>query len=758
MKRSTKEEKEREEIEIERKVWSTCFLCEEEYSTPTNKQQQQQQQQEKEEEGGKEVEGNIVMNKECLHSYCKECIEQSFASTGSLLLCPICHSSLPIPLSSLPINFTLCYWQSLSPPLPSFTLPLIPLLADEEEKKVCEDCEENKAEVHCSDCKISVCNSCSDSIHSRRVMKNHSISPITSSLSTLKKSSLLPTTSPIIQFYQCERHNQKKMKLYCMTCNECVCVDCIDCFHNNHSTKSVIKRVEDIKEGWKKGVEEISNDIINNQLKEVNIQSEKLSKEIYQVNEEIKRMEDTLKSLIDKKERMMADLNRMNESKEKINQSTSFLLFFLQSLPPLPLSSFIPSSSSINNNNNNNNIIEMKEENKEEKGRRRIRNFFEKENLISLYSSLLPSSLSSSSSLLSQSIIIHNKNGRKIYSEEEKEKRNKMIFSNQLIQNQNLLSHFGSKGSDPFTHFNNPHYITYNDKLNIIAVSDYSNNRVKIMDKKGALIRCFPFISPLGIAIIPSLSLLAVSSYTEKHVIEIFDISPLLPPIHNNFNHPPLNNNNHWEEGLPLLYTIGKGRGGIEDHFHFNNPMGIGYSEGKGILAISDYFNKRIEIYKIRRDGYEHHSFISLPINPRHIAISSPADLILVSDHSKVMIYKAEEEEEEGKKREWREEGEMRPPPSLRPPLTQPRGMAIHSPLNYCVICDGGNNRILFFNITTRDLICSYQPTLPPPLPPSSSPYYFKQPWGISIDEEADLISVSDTSSNSISLFLSPIF
>ena len=437
-----------------------------------------------------------------------------------------------------------------------------------------------------------------------------------------------------------------------MTCNECVCVDCIADLHFNHSIGSVIKRAEDIKEEWKKGVEEISNDIINNQLKEVNIQSEKLSKEIDQVNEEIKRMEDTLKSLIDKKERMMVDLNRMNESKEKINQSTSFLLFFLQSLPPLPLSSFLPSSSSSINHNNN--IIEMKEENKEEKGRRRIRDFFEKENLISLYSSLLPSSLSS---LLSQSIIIHNKNGRKIYSEEEKEKRNKMIFSNQLIQNQNLLSHFGSLGTDPFTHFNSPYCITYNDKLNIIAVSDYSNHRVKIMDKKGALIRCFPFQSPRGIAIIPSLSLLAVSS-NSKHVIEIFDISPLLPPIHNNNKNDPLNNNNKWEEGVPLLYTIGKGYGGKEDHFHFNTPYGIGYSKGKGILAISDRYNKRIEIYKIRRDGYEHHSFISLPIYPMYIAISSPADLILVSDQLKVMIYKAEEEEEEeGKKRGWKEEG-----------------------------------------------------------------------------------------------------
>ena len=133
-------------------------------------------------------------------------------------------------------------------------------------------------------------------------MKNHSISPITSSITSLKKSSLLPTTSPIIQFYQCELHNNEEKKLYCMTCNECVCVDCISDFHFNHSIGSVIKRVEDIKEEWKKEVGEISSDIINNQLKEVNIQSEKLSNDIEQVNEEIKRMEDTLKSLIDKKE------------------------------------------------------------------------------------------------------------------------------------------------------------------------------------------------------------------------------------------------------------------------------------------------------------------------------------------------------------------------------------------------------------------------------------------------------------------------
>ena len=241
-------------------------------------------------------------------------------------------------------------------------------------------------------------------------------------------------------------------------------------------------------------------------------------------------------------------------------------------------------------------------------------------------------------------------------------------------------------------------------------------------------------------------------------MIEIFDISPLL---HNN------NDYSHDDNKIEALYTIGTIRETSkiytyfteEDHFHFNEPHGIGYSEGKGILAISDRFNRRVEIYKIRRNGYEHHSFISLPfLFLERIAISSPGDIILVMGDDRVGKYYIKMfvyEEEEGEKNiRWREEGEIRPPPSLHPPLTSPSGIAIHSPLNYCVICDYNNDRILFFNITTRDLICSYQPTLPPLLPPSSSPY---SPWGISIDEEADLICVSEHS-NIISIFHAPIF
>ena len=85
-------EEESEEERVERKVWSECSLCKREYSYG----------------------GIIRMNGECLHSYCKECIEKNATSSQ---LCPVCSKPLSSPLSSLPINYSLLYWCSLSPPL-----------------------------------------------------------------------------------------------------------------------------------------------------------------------------------------------------------------------------------------------------------------------------------------------------------------------------------------------------------------------------------------------------------------------------------------------------------------------------------------------------------------------------------------------------------------------------------------------------------------------------------------------------------------
>ena len=134
----------------------------------------------------------------------------------------------------------------------------------------------------------------------------------------------------------------------------------------------------------------------------------------------------------------------------------------------------------------------------------------------------------------------------------------------------------------------------------------------------------------------------------------------------------------------------------------------------------------------------------------------------------------------------WKEEKEIRLS-SLSPSLTSPTAVAIHSLRNYFLVGDRDHHRVLLFNLKTRDLIHSFQPSLsftlppsnpftPPPYPssnpsftsfPSSNPFsstsspisnpYFQSISGISIDIEENIIAVSDIGSHSITIFHPPI-
>jgi len=68
-------------------------------------------------------------------------------------------------------------------------------------------------------------------------------------------------------------------------------------------------------------------------------------------------------------------------------------------------------------------------------------------------------------------------------------------------------------------------------QLNMMAVSDYSNNRVKIMDKKGSLLHSFPLQLPRGIAIIPLILLYtnSVRMNTKMQMVSTTNIHSDLP-------------------------------------------------------------------------------------------------------------------------------------------------------------------------------------------------------------------------------------
>ena len=132
-------------------------------------------------------------------------------------------------------------------------------------------------------------------------------------------------------------------------------------------------------------------------------------------------MEEKINELKLKKIQLNDQLNEIRSNRAKIEQASGYLRRFVQSLPPLPLSSFHSfspldqdknqkvkpidehefysyNSNIYNNNNKNKNNVgkEEKEEEEEEEGlvgRKRIKDFFEKDHLHLLFSLLLfPSS------------------------------------------------------------------------------------------------------------------------------------------------------------------------------------------------------------------------------------------------------------------------------------------------------------------------------------------------------------------------------
>ena len=244
-------------------------------------------------------------------------------------------------------------------------------------------------------------------------------------------------------------------------------------------------------------------------------------------------------------------------------------------------------------------------------------------------------------------------------------------------------------------------------------------------------------------------------------MVEIFDISDLVDKNRDSIIY-------NLEETPPLKYIIENGS--EESNPRFKQPMGIGYSEEREILAVTDFFNKRVELFKINEEKYEEHSSVSLTFYPNHVDLSADGNLLLISGSGvgggEVIMYKYQPNFQpsddqtteiiENNNEKWVNVGKILPPPSLHPPLKSPRGLSIHSSRKYFAICDFDHHRILFFHLSTHELnfFCSYRPTF------DLSPYsiIFKELSGISIDEDDDVIAVTDLSTNSVLIFQAPLF
>ena len=157
---------------------------------------------------------------QCLHTFCKQCIEKSIESNkkrASIVCCPLCRTPLPRDdMSSVPTNFTINRLVEIF----GKRKEVDKSLALKEIK--CSSCEDGlPAVAWCIECENSLCGQCNDAHQKMKMFKSHK----TLAVEEFVKNPKLVLSTPE-KPEACKSHSKQALDLYCKTCSSLICRDC----------------------------------------------------------------------------------------------------------------------------------------------------------------------------------------------------------------------------------------------------------------------------------------------------------------------------------------------------------------------------------------------------------------------------------------------------------------------------------------------------------------------------------------------------
>ncbi|CAF1006618.1 unnamed protein product [Rotaria sordida] len=156
----------------------------------------------------------------CSHTYCLRCIKQIASNHPEHFECPQ-HDGAIVPKNSidkLKVNRTM---RNIIESL-NFNSGLIP----------CTNCNSLTSEYWCNNCTNNYCTQCSRQIHELRAFQNHQSIP-------LKEKS--------IELISCEKHQDEKLKHWCLKCDTSICSDCLLYEHKDHPYILLRKAAKDLE-------------------------------------------------------------------------------------------------------------------------------------------------------------------------------------------------------------------------------------------------------------------------------------------------------------------------------------------------------------------------------------------------------------------------------------------------------------------------------------------------------------------------------
>ena len=215
----------------------------------------------------------------CLHTFCRECIQQSLLNDNRSLNCPVCrvkHELGEEGASLLPVD-----QHSLE------KLPFQKLLQQQrsggDANKKCGFCGEAVSPVGwCSDCRVLICSQCL-ALHKK--------------MEYLKKHHIMERGHPpekVSMVSDCLKHNEVKLKFLCVECSEMVCAECLLTTHKDHQYSTL----EEARQGLETKFKELA-DLSVTKKEEFLEYFEKLSKVEGEMVESTQRMKNIVNKTFD---------------------------------------------------------------------------------------------------------------------------------------------------------------------------------------------------------------------------------------------------------------------------------------------------------------------------------------------------------------------------------------------------------------------------------------------------------------------------
>ena len=236
---------------------------------------------------------------QCFHVYCKDCLQQLVVKDhqGQLSLsCPTCRQSTVLPqatgVSGLQSAFHIHHLLEIKDALEKVKEP---------QKVKCGKCRPDEpsldepATSYCRDCGKFMCAICT-TLHKRwDDLKGHEVVAMEQFESKVKQLNALNK----VHLY-CSLH-QKKLKLYCETCDKLICSNCIVKIHRDHRYDLVSDTFEKHKAQITASLDEVEEDLglTNEALEQLDVRSQDLDDQQAAIEESIQREKKQLIEVIE---------------------------------------------------------------------------------------------------------------------------------------------------------------------------------------------------------------------------------------------------------------------------------------------------------------------------------------------------------------------------------------------------------------------------------------------------------------------------